>query len=83
MDEERYLQMPTEWGGIIPSEVFVREAIVSRIKKILDHVQKKPKTNRWKLRSIIGARKTWYKSVETTETVGEFHMWRLKEEARK
>jgi len=60
-----------------------RQRIVSRIEKILDHVQKKPKTNRWKLRSIIGARKTWYKPVETTETVGEFHMWRLKEEARK
>jgi len=60
-----------------------RQRIVSRIEKILDYVQKKPKTNRWKLRSIIGARKRWYKPVETTETVGEFHMWRLKEEARK
>jgi hypothetical protein len=60
-----------------------RERIVFRIEKILDYVEKKPKTNRWKLRSIIGARKRWYKPVETTETVGEFHIWRLKEEARK
>ncbi len=60
-----------------------RERIVLRVKEILDRVEKEPKTNRWKLRSIVGAKRRWYKPVETTETVGEFHIWRLKEEARK
>jgi len=56
-----------------------RGPIVSRVTKILDCIEREPKTTGWKLRSIVGAKKRWYQPVETAETVGEFHIWRLKE----
>jgi len=57
--------------------------ITSRADKLLDCIEKEPKTTKWKVRSVIGARKRWYQHVETTETVGEFQIWKLREEAKK
>ncbi len=60
-----------------------KERITLNVTKLLDYIEKEPKTTGWKLRSLIGAKKRWYQPVETTETVGEFHIWRLREEAAK
>jgi hypothetical protein len=51
--------------------------ITSKINRLLDLIEKEPKTSGWKMRSIIGARKRWYEPVETSQTVGEFGIWKL------
>jgi len=59
------------------------ENINTKIKEMLDYIEKEPKSTGWKMRSVIGAKKRWYQPVETTETVGEFQIWKLKEEPQK
>lgn len=51
--------------------------ITSKIDRLLEVIEKEPKTSGWKIRAIIGARKRWYEPVETSQTVGEFGIWRL------
>ena len=51
--------------------------ISSKIERLLEVIESEPKTTGWKMRSVIGAKKRWYNPVETTETVGEFGIWRL------
>jgi len=51
--------------------------ITSKIGKLLELIEKEPKTSGWKMRSIVGAKKRWYNPVETSQTVGEFGIWRL------
>jgi len=62
------------------AETMTREEInllLSRINKLLDSIEKEPKTSGWKMRAIVGPRKRWYAPVETAETVGDFGIWRL------
>ena len=54
--------------------------LFSKVEKLLYAANSVPKSLRWKLRAIIGSRKKWYNPVETEETVGEFGIWRLREE---
>jgi hypothetical protein len=54
-----------------------RNDISSKIGKLLEIIDHEPKTAGWKMRSVIGTKKRWYNPVETTETVGEFGIWRL------
>ena len=51
--------------------------ITSKISKLLEVIENEPKTTGWKMRSMIGAKKRWYEPVETSQTVGEFGIWRL------
>jgi hypothetical protein len=51
--------------------------ITSKIGKLLELIEKEPRTSGWKMRSIVGAKKRWYNPVETSQTVGEFGIWRL------
>jgi len=51
--------------------------ITSKISKLLEVIENEPKTTGWKMRSTIGAKKRWYEPVETSQTVGEFGIWRL------
>ena len=51
--------------------------IALKISKLLEVIENEPKTTGWKMRSTIGAKKRWYESVETSQTVGEFGIWRL------
>jgi hypothetical protein len=51
--------------------------ITSKVSKLLEVIEKEPKTTGWKMRSTIGAKKRWYEPVETSQTVGEFGIWRL------
>ena len=52
----------------------------SKFEELLRAINSAPKSLRWKLRSITGTRKKWYNPVETEETVGEFGIWRLREQ---
>jgi hypothetical protein len=51
--------------------------ITSKISTLLERIENEPKTTGWKIRSTIGAKKRWYEPVETSQTVGEFGIWRL------
>jgi hypothetical protein len=52
-----------------------REEIIRKVDKILEAVEKEPKSLAWKMRSKIGTRKQWYNPVERPETVGGFGIW--------
>lgn len=54
-----------------------RSDISSKISKLLEVIENEPKSTGWKMRSTIGAKKRWYEPVETSQTVGEFGIWRL------
>jgi len=42
-------------------------------------IDNEPKSTAWKVRSILGAKRRWYNPVETSQTVGEFGIWKLRE----
>lgn len=54
-----------------------RSDMTAKIAELLEIIDEEPKTTGWKMRSMIGAKRRWYNPVETTETVGEFGIWRL------
>jgi hypothetical protein len=54
-----------------------RSDISSKIDKLLQAIEKEPKTTGWKMRSVVGTKKRWYEPVESSQTVGEFGIWRL------
>lgn len=54
-----------------------RSDMTAKITELLEIIDEEPKTTGWKMRSVIGAKRRWYNPVETTETVGEFGIWRL------
>lgn len=64
----------TEMASLNETE---KSDITSKIGKLLELIEKEPKTSGWKMRSIVGAKKRWYEPVETSQTVGEFGIWRL------
>jgi hypothetical protein len=64
----------SEMPELNPSE---RNEIASKIFTLLERIENEPKTTGWKMRSTIGARKRWYEPVETSQTVGEFGIWKL------
>ena len=51
--------------------------ITSKISKLLEVIENEPKSTGWKMRSTIGTKKRWYEPVESSQTVGEFGIWRL------
>jgi hypothetical protein len=51
----------------------------SKIDQLLQAIENEPKTTGWKMRSMVGTKKKWYNPVETSQTVGEFGIWRLRE----
>jgi hypothetical protein len=54
-----------------------RSDISSKIDKLLQAIEKEHKTMGWKMRSVVGTKKRWYEPVESSQTVGEFGIWRL------
>jgi len=56
-----------------------RSNLLSKVNSLQARIDAEPKTTGWKLRGTLGPRKRWYQQVETTETVGEFGIWRLRE----
>jgi hypothetical protein len=53
--------------------------LASKIDAMLKMIDEEPKSTGWKMRSTIGNKKKWYNPVETTQTVGEFGLWKLQE----
>jgi len=56
-----------------------KQNLASKIDKLLKTIDDKPKSTKWKMRSVMGVRRQWYNPVETSQTVGEFGIWRLRE----
>ena len=56
-----------------------KKTALSHIEALRRLIDGTPKSVGWKARAIIGPRKRWYEPVETTETVGDFGIWRLRE----
>jgi hypothetical protein len=56
-----------------------KQDLTSKIEALADAIGKEPKSTGWKMRSVIGAKKQWYNPVETSQTVGEFGIWKLRE----
>jgi hypothetical protein len=56
-----------------------KQDLVTKIESLLTIIDKEPKSTGWKIRSFTGAKKRWYNPVETTQTVGEFGLWKLRE----
>lgn len=51
------------------------EQIIVRIDKLLERIEKEPKSFKWKMRAKVGTKKRWYNPVERPETVGGFGIW--------
>jgi len=60
-----------------------RRATASRAEELLAHIEREPKSLRWKTRARVGPKMRWYEPVETMESVGGFGIWRLAEEQKK
>ena len=56
-----------------------KQDLAAKIDKLLEIIDNKPKSTGWKMRSITGTRRKWYNPVETAQSVGEFGIWRLRE----
>jgi len=56
-----------------------KQDIAPKLDNLLKAIDDKPKSTGWKMRSVMGAKKKWYNPVETKQTVGEFGIWRLRE----
>ena len=56
-----------------------RQDLISKADLLLKMIDEEPKSSGWKMRSMVGAKKQWYHPVETTQTVGEFGIWKLRE----
>lgn len=56
-----------------------KQDLNSKVARLLQAIANEPKSTGWKMRSIVGTKKTWYNSVETTQTIGEFGIWKLRE----
>jgi len=53
--------------------------VTTKIDALISAIENTPKSSGWKMRSMMGTKKKWYNPVETTQTVGEFGLWRLRE----
>jgi hypothetical protein len=56
-----------------------KQDLASKIDKLKETIDNKPKSTGWKMRSVMGTKKQWYNPVETAQTVGEFGIWQLRE----
>jgi len=56
-----------------------KKDVTVKIDAMLSTIENTPKSSGWKMRSMMGTKKKWYNPVETTQTVGEFGLWRLRE----
>jgi hypothetical protein len=56
-----------------------KQDLSKKIDALLEIIEKEPKSTGWKMRSLVGTKKQWYRPVETAQTVGEFGIWRLRE----
>jgi hypothetical protein len=60
-----------------------KQNLNEKVGKLLQAIEKEPKSTGWKMRSLVGTKRKWYNPVETTQTIGEFGIWRLRESKQK
>jgi hypothetical protein len=56
-----------------------KQDLTSKVDALLATIEKEQKSTGWKVRAVMGTKRRWYNPVETTETVGEFGIWKLRE----
>jgi hypothetical protein len=56
-----------------------KQDLNSKIDQLVQTIENEPKSTGWKMRSIVGTKRKWYNPVETTQTVGEFGIWKLRQ----
>jgi hypothetical protein len=57
-----------------------KQDLASKIAALLTAVESESKSTGWKIRAAIGTRRKWYNPVETAQSVGEFGIWKLRED---
>lgn len=70
--------------NIEPARVSAEERanLSSKIDRLLKSIDDHPKSFGWKMRAKLGTSKQWYSPVETSETVGAFGIWNLRDTGR-
>ena len=63
-------QFLDKWKNILSKED--REDVSTKINKLLDEIEREPKSMGWKIRASVGPKKKWYRDVEEVETGSEF-----------
>jgi len=63
--------------GIDPSRLETDELkeITGKVEKLLERIEREPKSLKWKMRAKVGTKQRWYNPVERPETVGGFGIW--------
>ncbi len=56
-----------------------KQDLISKVRALHEAIGLEPKSAGWKMRSVIGTKRKWYNPVETTQTIGEFGIWKLRE----
>jgi hypothetical protein len=56
-----------------------KKDVSSKVDVLLELIEKEPKSAGWRMRSVVGTKRKWYNPVETSQTVGEFGIWKLRE----
>ncbi len=56
-----------------------KQDLNTKVSRLLQAIENEPKSTGWKMRSVVGTKRKWYNPVETTQTIGEFGIWRLRE----
>lgn len=56
-----------------------KQDLTFKLDKLHGTIDSEPKSTGWKMRSIMGAKRKWYNPVESSQTVGEFGIWKLRE----
>jgi len=56
-----------------------KQDLTSKVDALLAIIEDESKSTGWKMRAVMGTKRRWYNPVETTQTVGEFGIWKLRE----
>jgi hypothetical protein len=56
-----------------------KQDLTSKVDALLATIEDESKSTGWKMRAVMGTKRRWYNPVETTQTVGEFGIWKLRE----
>jgi hypothetical protein len=56
-----------------------KQDLTSKVDALLATIEEESKSTGWKMRAVMGTKRRWYNPVETTQTVGEFGIWKLRE----
>ena len=57
-----------------------KQDLDEKVSHLLQAIELQPKSTSWRMRSVIGTKRKWYNPVESAETIGEFGIWRLREQ---